>query len=313
MLTKQMEGCRVVEIKGKDVQVSCLGCTNSKWRKQEIYGDSQYILYLYATSLCNAHCNFCSEKNYNRVEKKFESKKLAEDLRELKEKDLLNKISITGGEPFLYVEKLNEIVNTVFDTIPDANVSITTNGSFLDRIYQLEKLEKLSSIHVSRHHYSQEINDAIFGVSTATGQKLYDLNKYLKEGVLSLNCCLVKDNIDDYDDMMNYINVMNDQTGIDKIGFINLMGDSEYCRENRVDFSKIIYKIMSSEDSRVVNRYFHNTYCDCMTWLQKTESGGVVEAYWWEILESNSVVGKQFIYNTDNHLQVNFNPIQDLG
>ena len=107
MLIKQMEGCRVAEIKGEDVQVSCLGCTNSQWRKQEIYGDSQYILYLYATSLCNAHCNFCSEKNYNRVEKKFESKKLAEDLRELKEKDLLNKISITGGEPFLYVEKLN--------------------------------------------------------------------------------------------------------------------------------------------------------------------------------------------------------------
>jgi organic radical activating enzyme len=291
----------------------CEDCTRSKLEKPYIIPHPQYILYVYSTSLCNASCKFCSEKNYNREEKAFESETLKRDLLLLEKQRLLKKISITGGEPFLNIQRLNSVVNTIFDTLPQADVSITTNGSFLERIYELDALEKISQIHISRHHYDQEINDSIFGIKTATLSEIAELQTKLKPNALSFNCCLIKDYIDSYREMKEYSETINRQTGISTIGYISLMGDSEYCKENRVDFSQIRYELMTSEDTIVKDWLYSGDYCKCLTWVDITEEENLINSYWWEIREMSSDVGRQFVYNSDNNLQVNFQSITNLG
>lgn len=291
----------------------CQDCTRSKFEKPYIIPNPNYILYVYSTSLCNACCEFCSEKNYNREEKDFEAEILKRNLLLLEKQKLLKKISITGGEPFLNMERLNTVVNTIFDTLPSADVSITTNGSFLDRIYKLDNLERINQIHISRHHHDQEINDSLFGVRTAKLPDIAELKKNLEQPTLSFNCCLIKNYIDSYKAMKEYSEVMNRETGVSTVGYISLMGDSDYCRENRVDFSEIRYEIMTSESSIVKDWLYSGDYCKCLTWGQITDEGDLINSYWWEICEMSSDVGRQFVYNSDNNLQVNFQSIANLG
>jgi len=291
----------------------CRDCTRSKFEKPYIIPNPQYILYVYSTSLCNATCEFCSEKNYNREEKDFEAEKLKRDLQLLEKQRLLKKISITGGEPFLNMERLNTVVDTIFDTLPNADVSITTNGSFLDRINELHNLEKINQIHISRHHHDQEINDSIFGVRTANLSEIAELEESLEHTTLSFNCCLIKNYIDSYDAMKEYSETMNRETGVSTIGYISLMGDSDYCRENRVDFSQIRYEVMTSESSIVKDWLYSGDYCKCLTWGHITDEGELINSYWWEICEMESDEGRQFVYNSDNNLQVNFQSIANLA
>jgi len=289
------------------VPFKCEDCIRLRSEKPPIIPNPQYILYVYATSKCNATCEFCSERNYNRENEPFQPELLEKDLLLLTEQNLLKKISITGGEPFLDIKRLNSIVNTIFETLPNIDLSITTNGSFINRVYELDNLDKISQIHISRHHHNQEI------IKTASIEDLQRIQKELSPGTLSFNCCLIDGYIDSYEGIKMYTETLAKQTGISTFGFISLMGDSEYCRANKVDFSKIRYKLITSEDTRVKDWLYSGDYCKCLVWDQVVDPEVITTSYWWEICENKSDIGRQFIYTPDNHLTVNFNTIADLG
>ena len=77
----------------------------------------RYNLYISITDVCLASCPFCNnstKKKTTHSEKEFDIEKLKIVLRELKRNKLLNRVSITGGEPLLDVDLLNSVLNAVF-------------------------------------------------------------------------------------------------------------------------------------------------------------------------------------------------------
>jgi organic radical activating enzyme len=89
---------------------------------------------------CTMACSHCAnESNPKRTEKLTSSEQLQliEDINCYKP----NKIIFTGGEPFLYIDIINNIINNISKEI---RISITTNGFFATNIGSIEN--ELSSI-----------------------------------------------------------------------------------------------------------------------------------------------------------------------
>lgn len=89
---------------------------------------------------CNLSCNYCDTPNSqnasNGVLKSPEE--VLEKINELKTPDL-HSISFTGGEPLLYPDFINEIVDKT-----DLKIMIETNGTLPDSLYKIKRMNCVS-------------------------------------------------------------------------------------------------------------------------------------------------------------------------
>ncbi len=69
---------------------------------------------------------------------------------------------------------------------PLVKTSVNTNGS---RLKDLEGIDVLDNIALSRHHYDDEINNQIFGINTADTDIL---DSFKDKHKLHLSCNLIK-------------------------------------------------------------------------------------------------------------------------
>ena len=127
-------------------------------------------LHLKVTNKCNAKCNFCIEKGFNGKEYEKEYLDAVNIIvQEMFNQKILSSISITGGEPTLF-ERFDELVDI-------ARVSpfltLNTNGS---RLYNhFDSLKKFDFINVSRHHFDDRKNAAIFDTKVLNIFQLRDI------------------------------------------------------------------------------------------------------------------------------------------
>lgn len=80
-------------------------------------------LYIKINDGCNAKCKFCSNREMQDMGK-LDLEKLEYVLKYFNERQLLNRISITGGEPTLTLDLLNDVANLIYKVIPDATICI---------------------------------------------------------------------------------------------------------------------------------------------------------------------------------------------
>ena len=125
-------------------------------------------IYVEITNVCNLNCSFCSKSNRNKKEMSAEEFRIVAS----KIKDYTNNIYLhVKGEPLLH-SNLDEILS-----ICDENkliVSITTNGTFLEKQKEILLRHPIKSINVSLHSENNYPNyfEKVFHVCDELAQNI---------------------------------------------------------------------------------------------------------------------------------------------
>ncbi len=295
-----------VEVFGKKVIFKNNICSEDGNGVEDWY--RTYNLYISITDVCLASCPFCNNNTIKKqkfTDKKFDLEKLKEVLKELKDKRLLNRVSITGGEPLLNLPLLNDVTNAIYDICGDKQyVTINTNGVNLSKITQLEKLDNIAGIHISRHHYEDKRNDEIFGFKTVGTDEIKNLqDKLSNKKLLRLNSLLIKNYIDNAAEVEKYLEMAAD-LDIFRVGFVGLMRLNSFCDENYVEYNEILNSL--SKNCIVVSKLKNKSTCDCANGMYLSKSGKLVEFYSRVVRDLNPSEAGQFSYTADNKLCAGF-------
>lgn len=129
---------------------------------------------------CNARCKFCFWKEVQICDNYLV--KLDRVLRTLNNK--ITQISISGGEPTLspvFVDVLKLLKEYNFPKIV-----LTTNGANVFNTLPAI-IETVHHVNISRHHYNDELNEAIFGVSMPDTDDIFKMRDSLEKAGIDTN------------------------------------------------------------------------------------------------------------------------------
>jgi molybdenum cofactor biosynthesis enzyme MoaA len=272
------------------------------------------IFYLMATNKCNGLCPMCEiKRNFlNLPEPEVDEDKLGRTLADLYGRNLISKISMTGGDPLLNPDRTNKLLSTIYAVNPSAIVDITTNGSLIGNLERLEFIDKLATIHISRHHFDTARNNQVFGVKTAT---LYGLKHYSNKypGRISLNCCLIPGFIDSPKLVERYLDWAATIKNLKSAGFISLMDKNEFCRKSVVAEEEIKEWIDSDPNNFDHLYNFDTDICQCRTWKRVAKNYVPLTSFWWKVTRQEVPYCRQLIFTADNRITVNFNEITEIS
>jgi molybdenum cofactor biosynthesis enzyme MoaA len=265
------------------------------------------------TDKCNGRCPFCDvQRQYMcRSEPEPDLNKLKIILFDLYSKNLISKISVTGGEPLLNPERTNSLLRTIFEVNPKAKVDITTNGTRLRNLDELENVLQLNTIHLSRHHYRTSKNNQIFGTKTAERD---EIENYAKKypGQISFNCCLVEGYIDSPQQVEKYIDWAAEIEGLKSAGFISLMEKNDFCKNNTIAENEILHWIDSDLNNFRHDDCYDMDICECKVWERIAKNYKPITAFWWKIEKLELPYCRQLVFTADNRVIVNFNEIAEI-
>ena len=290
-----------IELFGQTVKIKNYFCSYNQEKFEK--ADVRINLYIKINDACNGKCKFCSN-NGLKDNGKLDLDKLKETLIYLNEKDIINRISVTGGEPLLNIELLNKVLNLVFSVNPNFLVTFNTNGYNLKSILNLDSIDKIEGIHISRHHYNDKINNDIFGLETASNDEIkYVMNKLKNKKLLRLNCLLMKDYIGNSQEVKKYLEKASD-LGIFRVGFVGLMKVNDYCKENFISINDV-FNNMNDNNCNISHSYDKNI-CECLNGVYISKSGKLIEYYARMTKELNCEYSRQLVYTSDNRLTTGF-------
>lgn len=270
-----------------------------------ISGNCKFNLYIKLTDYCNAKCEYCSNQSSIPKEENLDLKKLELVIKELSEKNILNRISITGGEPLLFGDRLNLVLNKIFEILPDAFVTMNTNGINFEKIYELDSLNKINGIHISRHHYDDNINNKIFGVKTVSKEEIKQLfDKVKNKKLIRLNCLLIKGLIENIEQVQKYLE-LSSEIGVFRAGFVSLMPINEYGKDNYINFNDVFNDLSSRFFSTY--HYYDSNICECCNGIYLADNNRLVEYYARMTKELNCDYMRQLVYTPNNELLLGFN------
>jgi|GEM_PF-4638967 organic radical activating enzyme len=302
-----------VELLG--TRVNCRGywCSHSLENGGDPLSNPQFIFYLMATDQCNGLCSFCDiqRKFFNKHELDPDTEKLRIILTDLFGRNLISKISITGGEPLLDPNKTNKLINVIFEANPEAIVDITTNGSLLKNLLLLEQVDKISTIHISRHHFETVRNNEIFSLRTASFEKIQQYaDRFF--GKISLNCCLVPGYVDSPQMVEQYLDWAATIRGLKSAGLISLIKKNVFCENSQVN-EKIILEWIDNDPNNIAHNYNYDTdICECRSWQRIPSTYLPITCFWWKVKRLSIPYCRQMVFTADNRLTVNFKEIGEI-
>ena len=115
--------------------------------KLEVKSNPSLRLYIKITDGCNADCKFCANKGCEDFGN-LDFNKLEFVIRYLVSKNILHSIAITGGEPMINPDKVNNLLNMIYSIDKNLEVQISTNGYNLKEFKNFDKVNDLESIHI---------------------------------------------------------------------------------------------------------------------------------------------------------------------
>lgn len=286
-----------IEIFGEKIKIKNYACSSIK----NEFNKQKMKLNLYIG--CNAKCKFCSNREMQDMGK-LDLEKLEYVLKYFNERQLLNRISITGGEPTLKLDLLNDVANLIYKVIPDATVTINTNGNNLRELVNLDVIDKIEGIHISRHHYEDKINEKIFGAAVANEEDIkYVMGNVKNKKILRLNCLLMKNNIDRIEEVEKYLEFAS-KLGIFRVGFVSLMKINDYSIENFINFNDIFKKEIMNPKTFV--HFYDTNICECINGVYISKEGKFTEWYARMTKELDCEYTRQFVYTSNNKLTTGF-------
>ena len=293
---------KTINLFGHDIIVRDTLCsTDSKDLKVV---DPSLRLYIKLTDACNADCLFCANKE-SRDFGNLDFRKLEFVIRYLLDRGLLHGISITGGEPMMNPDKMNMLLNLIYGIDPNMEVAISTNGYNLRSFLNMEHVNKLESIHISRHHYDDEVNYSIFGSrEVASTEDIVALQEGLDDKrIININTLVMKDYIEDLAGIKRMLNYVGD-VGVYKNGFVSLMKCNQFSKDHFINFNDIF---SSLDESFYLGHHFYNgEYCECVDGVYLTDNERMVEFYARMVKDCSCPYTTQLVYTSDNKVTAGF-------
>ena len=257
------------------------------------------------TYFCDGHCPFCSMAGRKDREGYLDIKKLEKVLKELHGLDVVRGISLTGGEPFSDIVLLNDILEMIFRIFGiEVEVSINTNGTGLDKLFEIEKYDLIDTIHVSRHHYDDRRNRTYFGTDVPAGDEIKNIVSSVNDPKLFVyNCLLLADGIGTTEEMAEFLEFAG-YTGVPKVGFVTPMPVNDYVKANMVSFTDIFDR---SDDRFLFTTCYRDfDICRCRDGVYAAKNGKLVEFYGRETAYGYPGYIRGFMYGPDNVLRTGF-------
>jgi molybdenum cofactor biosynthesis enzyme MoaA len=261
----------VVRLFDKNIGIKEYGCNNGRVLGMPI--PKSVNLFVKVTNRCNAACRFCSNAGYTTVQSSFDHDKFWRIVDELLANGIMiNRINITGGEPSVVPDIVNEILKHASDVkYQGIHLHLNTNG-LTAASQKLMTNPRWNSISISLHHYDSAKLSEIYGINIAPDSLSFnniDINK------VNGSCNLLRGYIDSPSEVEKMLNFAI-SIGLPRLGFVSLMRVNNYCRANYVDFSEIDFETiphMYFTESR--NR---GTDCKCSNYLYNND-GKMIEVY----------------------------------
>lgn len=248
-----------IELFGRQIPIRTHYCHIFGQENREV--EEPYVNLYVRSKFCNAKCKFCTfaddASNYN--EKRF-----IEVLEEIRSKVKIRKIAITGGEPTLYWDKFKSAVEIAHDMVPDANLSMNTDGFRLEKLFNDPISKLFGNIHISRHHFDDNLNNEIFATKTPGAELLKWAQSTTDDKFqIQLSCNLIKGYIDEKEKLYQYMDWTN-TLGINSIGFVSLMPVNRYAMDNFIGFNM---KDLINKRFNVTKEWSYKDSCECTNYV----------------------------------------------
>lgn len=251
----EKEDNNVLDLMNKEYDFYKSICNDFKIGEKQ-YKVTKNVNYQCRTTLvCNANCPFCIEKDSCKkfdIEEQEYINKLDKSLKELHSLNINPSVTITGGEPCIYKNKLINILKTLKNNnIKKFNVN--TNGILLDSdILNTFKEVEMPHLNISLHHYDLEKNKILFGNKSITKEQLSFIKQelgatYYDKTRIRLQCVLVKGYIDSLEEVKKFLDFAI-ELGFDNVCFRGLsklknkvedINLHEFCNNNSMEIFEI--------------------------------------------------------------------------
>jgi len=240
----------LINLYGKEIELRDNYCSLNNLKPLPI--EKPYInLYVRMFSWCNAACPFCVYRDgYNT----FNFNKFADILNYLKTKVEIRKVSFTGGEPTSSINLLNNLIKKVRNITPF--IVVNTNGFNIKELL----INDVNSIALSRHHYDDDKNNAIFKTKMLSKKDIQNLN--LKN--LHLSCNIIKGQIDSRVEIEKYLEFAT-SIGVSDVGFVSLMKVNKYCEDNFLDFNTLLKS--NTKNIKKYKQWEKEDVCRCTNYI----------------------------------------------
>ena len=256
-------------------------------------------------AFCPGRCPFCVA-GCPKKEEKLDIGRFYDVMKRLGEEELVRGVKFTGGEPFWDVPLLNEAVEVVFETCPyGVEVALSTNGAGLDRLSEIGRLTELESIHLSRHHYDDEKNRALFGGWDAPSSGA------IRDAVASVpfpdlfvvNCLLMKDAIGTAEEVHRFLDWAI-SAGLPKVGFVELMPVNGFCREQLIRCDDALRQ---DDPSLLFTRgLWDYDICRCRDGGYMADDGRLIEFYDRTTKKDGYAYCRGLVFGSDGHLRTGY-------
>ena len=201
------------------------------------------------------------------------------------------------------MEKLKGFLDIIKKKDRFIQTSVNTNGT---RLKELQGMETLDNISLSRHHYKDSLNQEIFGIKSVP--TLDDIKSFEDKTKIHLSCNLIKGYIDSSEQVLNYLEHAA-KLGINNVGFVGLMGINSYCKEKFIDFADI--EPQQSEvftKTRCFNNISETTNevcCKCSNYLYTSKDFKLISMYNRHAIKNNEIA--DYLVYENNILKQGFN------
>ena len=314
-----IEKTREINILGKPVTAKNYICSPDGINYKEKPENIQMQLFVNMLTFCPASCKFCVAKN-TKQDRRIDIDKFTSVMKLLKAEDRIRGIKITGGEPFYDIDLLNKVISVIYDIFGyEMEVAISTNGIGLENLKKIKDLEHIEAIHISRHHYDDDVNREIFGskeknslinadglsVGNIPGsfglKNIVDSVSY--KDIFVLNCILLKDYINSPEEAHKFMDFAID-TGVPKVGFMTCSPVNGYAKEQSIPYETVI---KNDDPALLFTRgFFDYSYCHCSDGVYSSGDGRIVEFYGKSTSMGEYAYCRGLVYDADDHLKDGF-------
>lgn len=298
------ERTRIMDVLGTPVRVKSYACAQDGGAPIPVEGQVRLQLTVIPSSWCMADCPFCIASPHDRMDS-MDLKQLEKTLLMLKEADILRGVTITGGEPLADVRRVDRIVSMLFGIFGfDLEVTLDTNGCGIERLGEIRDLQHVDTVHVSRHHYDDEVNYRLFGTRAvpSAGTLKRAMHAVSYRDLFVMNCMLLRDHIGTAEEVHRYLDFAI-ETGAGKVSFITGTPVNAYMEQQRVEYEDVIRR---DDPAFLLSRSFRDhEWCRCQDGVYCSEAG-LIEFYGRRTDARGCGYCRGLVYGSDNRLRAGF-------